>query len=76
MWWEQKRGTDSTSSTNGVGVGAGEAADEDTVDGGGLVLQSVEDEFDVRVMPVLVPQLAAHHSASPNGFRSGVCSWR
>lgn len=48
----------------GVGtVGRGdEAAEEDGVDGGGLVLEGVEDELDVSVLGDLVFQLAAHDS--------------
>lgn len=57
---------------DGVGDAAGEAAKEDAVDGRSLVLQGAEDEFDVRVLPDLVAQFAAHDSASPNDLRSRV----
>ena len=38
------------------------AAEEDGVDGGGFVLQGVEDDLHVRVLRDLVPRLAAHDS--------------
>ena len=50
-----------------------EATGEDAVDGGGLVLEGVEDELDVSVLGDLVLQLAAHDSVissdSPPPFR-------
>lgn len=46
------------------GVAAiGEAAEEDAVDGGGLVLEGVEDELYVGVLRDLVPQFAASHGS-------------
>ncbi len=47
-----------------VVVGGGGAAEEDGVDGRGLVLQGVEYELCVRVLRDLVPHLAAHDSVS------------
>lgn len=44
---------------DGVGVGE-EAAEEDGVDGGGPVLEGVEDELNVGVLGDLVTNLAAH----------------
>lgn len=41
----------------------GAAAEEDAVDGGGLVFQGVEDELYVGVLSDLVPQLAACHGS-------------
>ena len=42
----------------------GDAADEDAIDAGGLVLDGVEDQLYVRVLGDLAPQLAAHDSLS------------
>lgn len=40
----------------------GGTAEEDGVDGGGLVLESVEDELCISLLRDLVPWLAAHDS--------------
>ncbi|PON40126.1 hypothetical protein PanWU01x14_299780, partial [Parasponia andersonii] len=45
-------------------VRGGDAAEEDAVDGGGLVLEGMEDQLYVRVLTDLVPQLATHDSVS------------
>ena len=47
-----------------VVLGGGRPAEEDGVDGRGLVLQGVEYELCVRVLRDLVPHLAAHDSVS------------
>lgn len=57
---------------DGVGVGAGDAAEENTVDGGCLVLKGMQDELDVRGLSDLVSKLAAHRSLSLSSF-TGFC---
>ena len=46
---------------DGVGI-AGDAAEEDAVDGGRGVFERVENELDVGVLADLVSKLAAHDS--------------